>query len=246
MTSVSLFKCTAITEVSGVMKTNAVKYLLVCVVAVGGIVGLISATQTYAGFPLHLPIPTTESTCSECEIDASGALQPPPSEPLVPREKIIKGTVIDVKEDEVVISSTKRGLVTLLILPETRIWKGRWDNALPIEIGDFFYGYGEPNADGTVFTMEQLEINIVNLRGGITQVITTAEGVDIEMLESRSEQVERVHINAETMISTEDGQYPFRERAIEFKVDDGVQIIGVRLKDGTVLAATCWYMPSDH
>lgn len=220
------------------MKTTTFKFVLVGVLAVGGIIGLIVTTQTYAGLPLHIPTPTAEPTCSDCEVDASGALQPPPSDPLVPREKIIKGTVIDVKEDEVVISSTNRGLVTLLILPETRIWKGKWDNTLPIEVGDFFYGYGEPNEDSTVFTMEQLEVNIVNLRGGITQVTTTAEGVDIEMIESRSEQLEIVHINDETMISTEDGQYPFEERAVEFKVDDGVQIIGIRLKDGTVLATT--------
>lgn len=220
------------------MKTKAVKYLIVCGLAIGGVAGLVLATQTYAGLPLHLPTPTVEVGCSECEVDASGTLRPPPSEPLVPIEKIVQGIATDVKGNTIVISSSKYGLVKLLISPETRIWKGKWDNTLPIEVGDDIVGYGEPNANNTVFTMEQLEINVVNLRGGITKVTARTEGVDIEMLESRSEQLESVHINAETMISTEDGQYPFGERAVEFKVDDGVQIIGVRLKDGTVLATT--------
>jgi len=220
------------------MKTS-VKYVLMVLLVIGGLAGLAWATQMYAGFPLQLPAPTEPVDCPECGgDDVSGELKPPPSEPLVSRERLVEGTVIDVKEDTVIVSSTKRGLVTLLILPETRIWKGKWDNTLPIEVGDYFYGYGEPNADDTVFTMEQLEINIVNLRGGITRVTDTVKGMDLEMIESRSEQLEIVHINAETMISTDEGQYPFGKTAVEFEVDDGVQIIGVRLKDGTVLATT--------
>ena len=220
------------------MKTTVFRYLLVGVLVISGIVGLVLATRTYAGLPLHIPTPTGEPTCAECEVGPAGTIQPPPSKPLIPREKILKGEVIEVRGDEVIVDSTKHGMVTLLISPKTQIWKGKWDNMLPIEIGDFFYGYGEPNEDNTVFKMEQMEINIVNLRGGITNVTSVAEGVDIEMLESRSEKTEIVHINAETMVSTANGQYPFGETVVEFKVAEGVQIIGVRLKDGTVLATT--------
>ena len=221
------------------MKTAFFKSVLVGMLVLGGVAGLVWVTQTYAGFPLHLPTSTEEVGSPECGgDDVSGKLLPPSVNPAVSFEKIVEGIVTDVKGSTIVISTPDRGLVTLLLLPKTRIWKGKWDSAMPIEIGDDIIGYGEPSKDGTVFEMEQLEINVVNLRGGITKVTPTAEGLAIEMLESRSEQIEIVHIDAETMVTAEDGSYPFGERAVEFKVDDGVQIIGVRLKDGTVLAST--------
>jgi len=221
------------------MKKTFFKYALAGILALGGIVGLVWATQTYAGFPLHLPIPTEEVGSPECGgDDVSGKLLPPSVNPAVPFEKIVEGIVTDVKGSTVVISTPDRGLVTLLLLSQTRIWKGKWDSALPIEIGDDIIGYGEPSKDGMVFEMEQLEINVVNLRGGITRVTPTTAGLALELRESRSEQIEIVYIDAETMIATENGSYPFGERPVEFRVDDGVQIIGIRLKDGTVSAST--------
>ncbi|MEJ5308600.1 MAG: hypothetical protein WHX52_02405 [Anaerolineae bacterium] len=220
------------------MKTTFFKYALVGILVMGGVAGLVWARQTYAGFPLHFPT-STQADQVECgNDDESENRLPPPVNPAVPFEKIVEGIVVDVKGNTIVINTSDRGLVTLLLSPETRVWKGKWDSTAPIEIGDDIIGYGDPDKDGAVFEMEQLEINVVNLRGGITKVTPTAEGLVIEMLESRSEQIEIVHIDAETMITTEDGSYPFGERAVEFKVDDGVQIVGVRLKDGTVLAST--------
>jgi len=221
------------------MKTAFFKSVLVGMLVLGGVAGLVWVTQTYAGFPLHFSTPSAEIDCPGCVVDElSGELLLPSVKTAIPREWLVEGTVVHVKENTIVVSSTKRGLVTLHILPETKIWKGKWDNTAPIEVGDFFYGRGRPNEDGMVFEMEQLEINIVNLRGGITKVTPTAEGMALEVFESRSEQIEIVHIDAETMITAEDGSYPFGERAVEFKVDDGVQIIGVRLKEGTVLASS--------
>jgi len=190
------------------------------VLVVVGIVGGILVAQAYAGFPSH----------------AADEPQLPPINPCVPLEKIIDGTIVEVKEDCVVVNNSVRGLVTLHISPETRIWKGKWDNNLPIEVGDCFYGYGEPNEDRTVYEMEQMEINIVNLRGAVVSVEKVLEGLDLQLEEAYEGKSYLVHITSETLVSKEEQEVPFARAQFDLKAGDGVQIIGLKLKDGSVVA----------
>ncbi len=209
--------------------------IFVCVLVLGGIVGAFSVIRAYAGLPLLIPTPDASPACQECTSDEALDIKPPTPNPQVPIEKIIDGTVVEVKGNEIVVSNTVRGLVTLHIVPETRIWKGKWDSKAPIEPGDFFYGYGEPNKTGTVYKMEQMEVNIVNLRGAVLSVNKTAEGTDIEFEEAHLGKL-TVHVTAETLVTTEKGENPFSETPIDIKTGDGFQLIGLQLKDGTVLA----------
>jgi hypothetical protein len=120
---------------------------------------------------------------------------------------------------------------------ETRIWKGKWDSELPIEAGDFFYGYGEPNEDRTIWEMEQMEVNIVNLRGGIVSVEETAEGLTLQLKEVHDDQLYTIHVMSETLLVSDEGRgVPFSEAQVDLKSGDGVQIIGLELKDGAIAA----------
>jgi len=190
------------------------------VLVVVGFVGGILVAQAYAGSPLY----------------AADESQLPPINPCVPLEKIIDGTVVEVKEDCIVVNNSVRGLVTLHISPETRIWKGRWDNNLPIEVGDFFYGYGEPNEDRTVYEMEQMEINIVNLHGAVVGVEKVSGGLNLHLEEAYEDKPYLVHITSETLVSKEEQEVPFAEARLDLKAGDGVQIIGLKLRDGSVIA----------
>jgi hypothetical protein len=120
------------------------------------------------------------------------------------------------------------------MLPETRIWKGKWDSDLPIEVGDFFYGYGEPSEDGMVYEMEQMEVNIVSLRGGVLGVEKVSKGLDVRLDEVRKDKPYLIHITPETLILGPDGEIPFGE--FDLQPGDGMQIVGLQLKDGSVLA----------
>lgn len=197
-----------------------------------GIVGVISVTQIYAGFSLQAPVTPDSASPSR----AADEPQLPPINPRVPLEKIIDGTIVEVKGDYVVVNNSVRGLVTLHISPETRIWKGKWDNDLPIEVGDFFYGYGEPNGDRTVYEMEQMEINIVNLRGAVVSVEKVSEGLNLQLEECYEGKSYLVHITLETLVPKEGQEVPFAKAPFDLKAGDGVQIIGLRLKDGSVVA----------
>jgi len=218
------------------MKRKTFVYVLVSILILGGIAGGLSVTQTYAGLPLLMPTPTVDAICSGDDSVDSQELVPPPHSPLVPLENIIGGTVVEVEETRIVISTADRGQVTLQIVPETRIWKGKWDSQLPIEVGDFLYGYGVPNEESTVFEMEQLEVNIVSLRGPVSSVTQTAAGVDIVLEESYTGVPTLVHIESDTLVTTDSGENAFEETPIEVEVGDGFQIIGLQLRDGSVLA----------
>ncbi|MDY7079947.1 MAG: hypothetical protein SXV54_23960 [Chloroflexota bacterium] len=206
---------------------NKMKHILLWGVLVAvGILGVISMTQTFAG--------------PHSQVQTPVAKLPPPN-PRVPREKIIKGTVIEVEESYVMITSSRGSLVTLHISPETRIWKGKWDSDLPIKVGDFFYGYGEPNKDGTVYEMEQMEINIVNLRGVVVSVKEVSGGLDVQLDEVHEGKSYLVHITSETLVISNEGQevpqdVPFGEAQFDLEAGYDVQIIGLKLEDGSVVA----------
>lgn len=148
-------------------------------------------------------------------------------------DRLIGGAVLEVNGDVLVIEDEKGTRVTLHINENTRIWKGRWDSPLPIEVGDFFYGYGDPNADGTVYEMEQLEVNIVNLRGEVISVTETLTGLDVELEDVHIGPV-LVHIKPETEVVENGESVPFAESTFTLSPGDGLHLTDLRLKDGSV------------
>ena len=208
--------------------------LILGVLVVIGTIVITSVTRVRAGVPMQTPATTSEAMCTSDGMDES---QPLPPNPRVPIEKIIYGTVVEAKESHIVVNDSTRGLVTLHILPETRIWKGKWDSNLLIEVGDSLIGHGEPNEDGTIYEMEQVEINVISLRGAVLNVKKTSEGLDVQLNEVYTGESFLIHITSETLGVSEEGkEFPFIEAQIDLEPGDGVQIIGLKLKDGSVAA----------
>lgn len=212
------------------MKRSA-KYMLALGIVMVGAMVVISVAQASPWLPMQIPIATPDSACSQDVPD-----EPPPAHPRVPLEKIIKGTIVEIDENHIVADNSARGLIKLHVSPETRIWKGKWNSDLPIEVGDFFYGYGEPNEDGTVYEMEQMEVNIVSLRGGVLSIERVSKGLQVQLDEVHKDKSYLVHITQETLILGQDGEFPFGEVPLGLQPGDGVQVIGLQLKDGSVLA----------
>jgi len=84
--------------------------------------------------------------------------------------------------------------------------------------------------------MEQMEINIVNLRGAVVSVEKVLEGLDLQLEEAYEGKSYLVHITSETLVSKEEQEVPFARAQFDLKAGDGVQIIGLKLKDGSVVA----------
>ena len=82
-----------------------------------------------------------------------------------------------------------------------------------------------------------MEVNIVNLRGAVVSVKEVSGGLDVQLDEVREGKSYLVHITSETLVVSKEGQeVPFAEAQLDLKVGDGVQIIGLKLKDGSVVA----------
>ena len=208
---------------------NKVYILVVCgLLAITGTIAVISRTQVEARNSEQVPPPTIAPSSIDEQY-----LTP---QPRIPIEKIIDGTIVEINGDSI-IASSKYGLVTLYLSNETRIWKGEWDSNLPIEIGDFFYGYGEPDKDGTIWKMEQMEINIVNLRGVIVSTKETWQGLTLQLKGARESELYTVNVTSKTLLVSDEGQdIPFARGQVDLEPGNGVQIIGLKLQDGTIVA----------
>ncbi len=207
------------------------KYILVVcgLLAVTGTITIISRVQAEDRASKQVAPPTVDPL----SIDEQDLVP----QPRIPVEQIIDGTITEIDGDSIVADTSKYGLVTLHLSDETRIWKGEWDGKLPIEVGDFFYGYGEPDKDGSIWKMEQMEVNIVNLRGAIVSTEETPEGVTLQLEGARENEVYTVYITSKTLLVSDEGQdIPFARDQVDLESGNGVQIIGLKLKDGTVVA----------
>ncbi len=150
-------------------------------------------------------------------------------------DRVIDGVVLAVNENMLGVEDARRGRIVLHLNENTRVWKGGWDNPRPIEVGDTFYGYGDLNAEGAVYEMEQLEVNLVNLRGEVLSVTETVAGLDVELDDVHTGKT-LVHITPATSV-TENGQAVlFAESTFTLKPGDGLHLTGLRLKDGSVEA----------
>jgi len=211
------------------MSKIAKHILVVCgLLVVTGTIIVISKGQVEAGISEVAPPTIDPSSIDEQYLTP---------QPRIPVEKIIGGTIIEIDGDSIIADSSKHGLVTLYLSNETRIWRGEWGNELPIEVGDYFFGYGEPDKDGTIWKMEQMEVNIVNLRGAIVSTEETSEGVTLQLEDVHENELYTVHVTSNTLLVSDEGQaIPFARAQVDLESGNGVQVIGLKLKDGTVVA----------
>lgn len=159
---------------------------------------------------------------------------------------LVIGTVIDVRPDRILVQTAYHGNVTLHLSPETKIWDGLWLNSIPTESGDDVTATVRRRADGSLY-VEQLYINIVNLYGSISNLEKTPEGLQFRMQQySRSVTVE---IDRRTGVLNEKGRtVAFGDQPVDLRNGQTVRVIGRRLRDGSVVAATLipWENPREQ
>jgi hypothetical protein len=170
---------------------------------------------------------------------------PPASQPVVPLEKILHATIVEIPGDDALVAeSDKHGRLLLRLTPSTRIWKGGWDSGRPIEVGDYFWGYGEPDEEDGVWIVEQMEVNIMNLRGHVVRIDKSSGGLDLQLEDVHDGHVYQVRIVSDSEVVSEtlgDQAMAFGETDLEIVVGDGLQVVGLKLKDDSVLATTVFH-----
>lgn len=158
---------------------------------------------------------------------------PPPGTSLIV-DKYATGEVTEVSRDRILLKTSYGGNVVLRLLPETAVWKGEWNGSLPIEVGDQIKAWGEPRTGGT-FDVEKMWVNIVNLRGTISNIERESGGLRLRHHDA-CQGLFLVKIDQRTLVNRDGRAVTFGSSPIDLREGRHLQIVGLKLKDGSVLA----------
>lgn len=169
-----------------------------------------------------------------------GPPPPPPPPPPVGAslvvERFASGSVMEVNDKRILLTNPTRGTLVLHLSRTTAVWKGGWDSGRPIEVGDQVAAWGEPRAGGTEYDVEKMWVNIVNLQGRISNVRQGPSGPQFR-LQDRYLGPQQVAMQSTTLINRPDGrETPFGADLVAPRDGQFLQVIGLRLKDGSVQA----------
>jgi hypothetical protein len=158
---------------------------------------------------------------------ALGQQRSPSNGPLIP----VVGTVKAVSGNTISVEAGAH--VTNIITDEhTEIWKGKTFHDLsPVQTGDDFSARCRADASGKLVA-ELIWLNIVNFFG----VITKADGDSFEMLSNPNADLQSAYVKKTLKVSV-DADTVFDSSAKEdLKVGREVQMVGLDLKAGRILA----------
>ena len=157
-------------------------------------------------------------------------LRPPPPLPPPPVgarrvENYVAGPAMSVSLEEIVVAAFERGEVLLRLSPSTQAWDGLWVKDIPIDPGDWIAAWGERQADGS-HDVEKLYVNIVNLQGIISNVEDGGDVIWFRHQDARQ--------------GAHEVKVDLRMVRIHRELQEGgrMQVIGRKLKDGSVVATT--------
>lgn len=166
---------------------------------------------------------------------------PPPPATVTPRHIIQNyagGNVVTVGENVITLKASpgsSRDTVELHLSASTQIWKGEWNPNAAIEVGDHVDAWGQP--EGTnVLDVEKMWVNIVNLMGTISSIKQVQGGLLVQHQDSRTG-AHTVIIDQRTIVDSQGSlEITYSNASVALHVGQLLQIIGLRLKDGTIRA----------
>jgi hypothetical protein len=156
-----------------------------------------------------------------------GQQRSPSDHPIIP----VVGTVSRISGNTILVDSGAK--VTGVIADEyTEFWKGKTFHDLsPVQIGDDLFARCRSDASGKLVA-EVIWLNIVNFFG----VITKVDGGGFEMLTNPNADPQSAYVKKKLKV-TVDADTLFEASAKEdLKLGRGVQMVGLDLKNGTVMA----------
>lgn len=151
-------------------------------------------------------------------------------------EKFVKGRVLEATPQLLVVETPERGEMILLLSPTTTIWDAGLARDIPIESGDGITAWVSPRRRG-VCEANRLWVNWVSLQGRVTNLRGDQTGATFEHHTlGRGPLIVAVHPH--TQLVTPELSLAFAHSTGILAEGALVQLIGRRLKDGSVLATT--------
>lgn len=148
----------------------------------------------------------------------------------------IAGKVQEMGVSEIIILSPENQNIHLHIPDQSRIWDGiEWVAEIPIEVGDDVVATGVWEENSSVFIVQSLYINIVQLRGVAGEI--DKENLQLKLDDPR-QGVRTVIIDARTEVYLlhDNRQGAYQELQVLPETGEYIEVIGRQLKDGTVLS----------
>jgi len=162
---------------------------------------------------------------------------PPPSPPpgtSLRNENFRSGVVTSLGPDTIVLKNREVEAV-LHLSPATRVWEGFWVKDMPVEIGDWVDAWGEPQADGSLVVADYV-INLVNIYGPIFDIEQGTGAYRFQLLDRRGKSY-AVVVEPRTEVSASGrARSPLGDSPLDLYEGQHIQVVGRRLKDGTILA----------
>lgn len=114
----------------------------------------------------------------------------------------------------------------------TRAWKKDWQRLLPVQIGDSFVAWGEPQEDGT-YVPATIYFNIVNLYGNVSEL---SVGPDQATFAVNGRRKATFVADASALVDSGQGEAAFEPANPPFENGAFIQVVAVRTNN--VLVAT--------
>ena len=196
---------------------------------IGGLIFTLLALTACQNLPIQqLPQASTSAPAAE-------TIPTPPNS----AANTLIGTVQDVVSNTLLIRTETNSQYRVQILPETRIWKGNWDNNdRVIEAGDEVVISGTMDGHNKSGVAQELYVNIVNTYGLISDVEIQASEIHFIIHDGYTAQPIHVKIDRNQMVASSAQSGEITADAIEWQKVKRGQVVGLRLKDGTVQGET--------
>jgi hypothetical protein len=166
---------------------------------------------------------------------------PPPPVTPTPRQVIDNyagGIATAVSGGQITLSAdpgSRSASLYLRLSTSTQIWEGDWNPGLPIEIGDHIDAWGNPRGQD-VLDVEKMWVNIVNLMGTISDIRQVQGGLQLQHQDSRMG-AHTVLVDQRTLVNRQaNPEITYSAAAVSLDVGQFLQVIGLKLKDGTIKA----------
>jgi len=151
-------------------------------------------------------------------------------------EKLVRGRIVAVLPDSLIVATIDRGEIILQLRPETQIWEGRFVKDIAPAIGEEITGWVRPTLT-KMYLAERLWINWATVQGRVTSVCAAGVGLLLECRQPDS-RTTLVRVDPQTQITTATHNADFEQWHATLSEGERVQLIGRRLADGSLLAVT--------
>lgn len=196
-----------------------------------GLFAFIPAAKGLAGQDQPLTLPQS--------IGVESIKIPPPPRTAEVFLNFTYGIVEIAKPREITITTSNHNRNVLRLSSESQVWKGKWDRSISLEVGDEVRAWGHPNTIEGTLEVEKMWVNIVNLHGPVINLKKGPEEWQIQHQDIRMGK-KLVKINQQTLLnSPNNDEITFGQKGENLAfLQEGqqVQIIGLKLKDESVLA----------